>query len=51
MREFEEKLEREKMELRAKAEQERNKIESQANLQQEEKDRLLNELRSREDAE
>ena len=41
MKQFEEKLAREKEEIRLKAERERQKIENQANLKQEEKQHLL----------
>jgi len=51
MREFEEKLEREKGEIRRKADEEKMKIESQANLEKEEKTVLLAEIRKREEAE
>ena len=48
MKEFEEKLEREKTEIRKNAEEEKKKIEAMANLQDEEKKRLLDEIRKRE---
>ena len=48
MKEFEEKLEREKKEIRKNAEEEKKKIEAMANLQDEEKKRLLDEIRKRE---
>ena len=44
MREFEEKLQREKEEIRLKSEQERAAIENQAHLKEEEKKKLLEEL-------
>ena len=51
MREFEEKLEREKEEIKRKADEEKSRIENQANLQKEEKERLLEEIRKKEEAE
>lgn len=51
MREFEEKLEKEKLEIKEKAAQEKADIENHANLQKEEKDKLLEEIRKREEAE
>ena len=51
MKEFEDKLEQEKKEIKDKAEQEKLNIENQANLKQEEKKKLLEEIRKREDAE
>lgn len=51
MKKFEEKLEREKDEIRLKAAEEKRQIENQANLQKEEKDKLLEEIRRREEAE
>jgi DNA repair exonuclease SbcCD ATPase subunit len=51
MAEFEAKLEQEKKEIRNQAEQERINIENQANLKQEEKKKLIEEIRKREDAE
>jgi hypothetical protein len=51
MAEFEAKLEQEKKTIRDKAEQERADIENQANLKQEEKKKLIEEIRKREDAE
>jgi len=41
MKQFEEKLAREKEEIRLKAERERQKIENQAHLKQEEKQQLI----------
>ena len=51
MKNFEHKLGQEKDELRKRAERERQEIENQANLKQEEKKRLLDELRAREEEE
>lgn len=51
MKEFEDKLEQEKKAIRDKAEQEKINIENQANLKQEEKKKLIEEIRRREDAE
>lgn len=50
MQEFEQKLEREKEELRLKSEQERSNIERNASLAQAEKDKLIQELRDKETA-
>lgn len=49
MQEFEEKLNREKEEIRLKSEQERQNIENQANLKEEEKKKLLDELKKQEE--
>ena len=49
MREFEEKLQREKEEIRLKSEQERAAIENQAHLKEEEKKKLLEELQKQEE--
>ena len=51
MREFEDKLEKEKEEIRRKAEIEKQQIESQAHLKQEEKEKLLLEIRQKEEYE
>lgn len=51
MREFEERLEKEKLEIRRKAIEETEKIENQANLEVEEKKKLLDEIRKKEEAE
>jgi hypothetical protein len=51
MKEFEDRLENEKLEIRKNAEQERVNIENQANMKQEEKKKLIEEIRKREDAE
>ena len=48
MREFEERLTREKEEIRQKAEEERQQIENAANLKEEERNRLLEELKAQE---
>lgn len=45
MREFEEKLEKEKAEMKAQAEAEREAIANQATMAAEEKERLLEELK------
>lgn len=50
MREFEERLTREKEEIRLKSEQDRLNIEQQANLKEEEKMKLLEELKKQEEA-
>lgn len=51
MRELEEKLEKEKKEIRRKADEEQKNIEKQANLQKEEKEKIISEIRKREEAE
>lgn len=50
MREFEERLNQEKEEIRLKAEQDRANIENQAHLKEEEKKKLLEELQKQEEA-
>ncbi len=47
MREFEEKLQREKDDIRLRAEQEKRRIEQEKNLKEEEKAQLLDQLRKR----
>lgn len=51
MAEFEERLQKQKEEIKQQAEIDKEKIENQANLQREEKDRILEEIRKREEAE
>ena len=51
MKEFEDKLEQEKKDIKEAAQQEKLNIENQANLKQEEKKKLLEEIRKREEAE
>ena len=51
MKEFEDKLEAEKVAIKENAEKEKLNIENQANLKQEEKKKLIEEIRKREDAE
>ena len=51
MREFEQKLEKEKEEIRKRAAQEKERIQKQANLEKEEKDKLLEEIRKKEESE
>jgi hypothetical protein len=48
MKQFEEKLAREKEEIRLKAERDRAMIENQVNLKHEEKQHLINELMKKE---
>jgi len=51
MQELENKIEKERAELKMRAEEERKAIENQANLQQEEKKALIEEIRKREEDE
>lgn len=51
MAEFEQKLERQKEDIKIKAEKDKQEIEQQANLKKEEKDKLIDEIRKREEAE
>lgn len=51
MEDFQQKLEIQKQEMRKKAQDEKEQIEKQANMKKEDKARLLDEIRKREEAE